>query len=81
MMVTNDALLAESVGHVIAGGWKDDADPYTLADQVLDVVAHAVRQRCTPSAEAYKSGGDALVYAVANWIREPGSADSGEAGR
>ena len=77
MTFTNDELLAESVGHVIAGGMKDDFDPYALAEQVLDVVAQAVRERCTPSGEAYRSGGDALVYAVADWIRVSHDHDPG----
>ena len=30
--------LVESVGHVIAGGWRDDVDPYVLARQVVEAV-------------------------------------------
>jgi hypothetical protein len=60
--------LRDMIGGMIQGGYMDSADPYDMAGQVLDVVAAEVRRRCTPSAEAYEAGGDALVYAVADWI-------------
>lgn len=34
-------------------------------------IADQVRANCTPSSEAYRAGGDALVYAVAGWIENP----------
>lgn len=34
-------------------------------------IADQVRANCTPSSEAYSKGGDALVYAVADWIENP----------
>lgn len=45
-----------------------------LADHDRKLAAHIaqrVRSNCTPSAEAYRLGGDRLVYEVADWIENP----------
>lgn len=34
-------------------------------------IADQVRRNCTPSSEAYSKGGDALIYAVCDWIENP----------
>jgi hypothetical protein len=34
-------------------------------------IADQVRLNCTPPGEAYDKGGDALIYAVADWIENP----------
>ena len=38
---------------------------------VLAQVAGMIRRNCTPSTEAYQRGGDALIYAVADWVENP----------
>jgi hypothetical protein len=60
--------LRDAVGGVIEQGYRDSIDPYAMAEEVLIVVAQVVRRSCTPSSEAYAAAGDALVYAVADWI-------------
>lgn len=39
--------------------------------EVRTAIATQVRNNCTPSSEAYKAGGDTLIYAVADWIADP----------
>lgn len=34
-------------------------------------IADQARRNCTPSSEAYAKGGDALIYAVLDWIENP----------
>lgn len=39
--------------------------------ETLAQVAGMIRRNCTPSPEAYQRGGDALIYAVADWVENP----------
>lgn len=34
-------------------------------------IARQIKSNCTPSGEAYKAGGDALIAAVADWVADP----------
>ena len=67
--------LRDAVGGVVEQGYRDSIDPYEMAEDVLIVVAQMVRRCCTPSAEDYASGGDALVRAGAEWIDAQNHAD------
>lgn len=60
--------LKDAIGGLIHQGSQDDADPYVLAENVLTVVAQEIRAHCTPSGDAYRAGGDTLIYAVADWM-------------
>lgn len=67
-----DQDMVDAVGGVIHSGYQEDRDPYAVARDVLQVVGTVARRSCTPSAEAYRAGGDSLVYAVADWISAGG---------
>lgn len=41
-----------------------------LGSAVESIVA-SIRQNCTPPSEVLLAGGDALVYAVADWVENP----------
>lgn len=47
----------------------DVPDPVTR--EALKTVADAIRRNCTPDWDAYQSGGDALIAAVADWVENP----------
>lgn len=64
--------LVDAVGGVIHSGYQEDLDPYAVARDVLEVVGKVTRRSCTPSADAYRAGGDTMVYAVADWIAAGG---------
>lgn len=49
----------------------DRAEPASPESEWRKAIADQVRRNCSPSHEAYQKGGDALIYAVADWIEHP----------
>lgn len=42
-----------------------------VVQSTVESIAASIRANCTPPAEAYQAGGDALIASVADWIENP----------
>src|SRR4051812_44699111 len=55
---------------ILASNWLAEHDR-AVAEKTAATIVATVRAHCTPSSDAYATGGDPLIYAVADWIENP----------
>lgn len=71
-----EARESEELQAKLSASWNDGYNTakhiyaQSKAETAADIVAK-IRAHCTPSAEAYRLGGDRLIAAVADWVESP----------